>query len=162
MAYHPLTQRIQQLLTDHHCWFETFEHQPVLTSEDAAKLRHGYTLDQGAKALLLRIKKTGGEKFFTMVVIPGSAKFDGSKVKALFAAKDIRFATPEEVSAITDGVVPGGVPPFGNLFGLSVTVDPTLLKQEKMVFNAGDRSFSIAMKTADYQKVVAPTIASVV
>ena len=65
------------------------------------------------------------------------------------------------MAQLTNGVQPGGVPPFGNLFGLEVVVDPQLLQNEKIVFNAGDRSFSVGMKSADYQRIVAPRIATI-
>lgn len=37
MDYHPLTKQITDLLTKNNYWFETFQHEPVLTSEEAAK-----------------------------------------------------------------------------------------------------------------------------
>lgn len=160
--YHPVVSQIRALLDANHCWYETFEHQPVRTSEEAGQIRHGYTLHQGAKALLVRIKITNTDKKFVMIVIPGDRRFDTDKVKALFAAKDIRFATEAEVSTLTGGVQPGGVPPFGTLFGLEVVVDSTLLQNSKIVFNAGDRRFSIAMTSADYQKLVQPQVAKLV
>ena len=42
-------------------WYETFENEPVRISEEASKLRTGYTIGQGAKAIIcdlsLRIKQ---------------------------------------------------------------------------------------------------------
>jgi prolyl-tRNA editing enzyme YbaK/EbsC (Cys-tRNA(Pro) deacylase) len=93
-----------------------------------------------------------------MLVCPGDKRFDNEKVKQIFNAKDVRFATEEEVAEITSGVQPGGVPPFGNLFDLEVVVDPRLLQNEKIVFNAGDRRFSVAMKSSDYVTLVQPKI----
>lgn len=162
MHYHPLTKKITQLLQQHNCWFETFEHQPVRTSEEAAQVRTGFSLEQGAKAILIRVKRSSSDKFFAMLVLPGNAKFDSPKVKDYFAAKDIRFATETEVLEITDGVQPGGVPPFGNLFGLEVVVDPSLLQHQKIIFNAGDRSFSVGMLAEDYVRLVQPKITSFV
>ena len=162
MTYHKTTSTILDLLKSHGVWFETFEHQQVRTSEEAAKIRHGYALSQGAKAMLVRVKNTNTDKRFLMLVVPGNIRFDTAKVKQLLTAKDIRFATEEEVATITDGIEPGGLPPFGNLFGLEVIVDPSLLKNEKIVFNAGDRSFSIAMKSADYQMIVSPRVETIV
>lgn len=158
MSYHPLTKTITDLLTKHDAWFETFEHQPVRTSEEAAKLRDGYSLQQGAKAIIARIKFSQADKKFIMLVLPGDRRFDKHKVLQYFSAKDIRFATEEEVAQITQGVQVGGVPPFGNLFNLEVVVDPSLFQNEKIIFNAGDRSFSIGMKSMDYQKIVSPTV----
>lgn len=157
MEYHITVSKIVNLLKENGLWFETFGHEPVHTSEEAAKIRDGYTLKQGAKALIVRVKITR-EKYFAMLVIPGDAKFSSEKVKKLLSAKDIRFATEIEVNEITGGIQTGGVPPFGNLFGLRVIVDQSLFSNEKIVFNAGDRSFSVAMKSADYKTLVKPEI----
>jgi len=144
--YHPVVSQIINLLEKDHFWFETFEHKPVRTSEEAVKIRDGYSLHQGAKALIVRVKISNTLKRFTMLVFPGDARFDAEKVKQLFKARDVRLASEEEVFKITHGVKLGGVPPFGNLFRLQVVADPVLLQNEKIVFNAGDQSFSIGMK----------------
>lgn len=165
-TYHKTVARIIELLEAHACAFETFEHAAVRTSEEAAAVRPEYTITQGAKALIVRIKTKNtdpaNEKQFVQIVVPGDKKFDPKKARAALDAKDIRFATEEEVSNITDGVVPGGVPPFGNLFGLPVYADASLLAQEELIFNAGDRRFSIAMRTDAYQRVVEPHIVEIV
>ena len=41
MTYHPVVEKIKDLLTQRGAWFETFEHAPVRTSEEAAKVRTG-------------------------------------------------------------------------------------------------------------------------
>jgi Ala-tRNA(Pro) deacylase len=156
MEYHPVVGKITELLTHEDCWFETFEHEPVRTSEEAAAVRTGYTIDQGAKALIVRAKHPAHGKQFVMFVLPGSARFDSAKVKSLFGFTDLRFATEAEVAEITSGVLPGGVPPLGTLFGLPVYADTTLLTNERIIFNAGDRRFSVAMQVVDYLRLVAP------
>lgn len=158
---HPIHQQITDLLRQHDCWFEEFEHQPVRTSEEAAKLRDGYTLQQGAKAIIIRAKVPNTGKKFVMLVMPGDRKFDSPKVKLVLRAKDIRFATEDEVEELTKGVKPGGVPPFGNLFNLEVISDKTLYGNEKIVFNAG-RTTSIGMKSADYKKLVQPVVSDII
>jgi len=160
--YHPVVSKIVNLLEKNGVWFDVFEHEPVRTSEEAAMIRTGYELHQGAKALIVRVKISNTEKKFVMLVCPGNTRFDNDKVKQYFGAKDIRFATEEEVSTITAGVQPGGVPPFGNLFELEAVVDPTLLQNEKIIFNAGDRGFSIGMKSVDYMTIVGPKVENIV
>lgn len=161
MDYHPVVNKIKELLQKNNCWFETFEHQPVKTSEEAAKIRTGYSLKQGAKAMIIRVKNNEIDKKFVMLVLPGDLKFDNNKVKQTLQVKDTRFATPEEINQITDGVQIGGVPPFGNLFNIEVIADPKLLENEKIVFNAGDRRYSIVMKSEDYMKIVNPKVESI-
>jgi Ala-tRNA(Pro) deacylase len=154
---HPIHQQITDLLRRHNCWFEEFQHEQVRTSEEAAKTRPGYTLQQGAKAIIVRVKVPNESKKFVMLVMPADQKFDSGKVKQALHAKDIRFATEDEVEEITNGVKPGGVPPFGNLFGLEVVSDKSLYDNEKIVFNAG-RTSSIAMRSVDYKTLVKPNI----
>ncbi len=158
MEYHPVVGRIINLLSENHCAFETFEHAPVRTSAEAAKVRTGYTLHQGAKALIIKVKTSKADGRFVMLVIPGDLKFDNNKVKQALSVKDTRFATEEEVAAITGGVQVGGVPPFGNLFSLETIADPKIFASERIIFNAGDRSFSVGMKSGDYKLVVNPEV----
>ncbi|MEK7645767.1 MAG: YbaK/EbsC family protein [Patescibacteria group bacterium] len=158
MEYDPIVEKIKNLLTENSCWFETFEHAPVRTSEEASKIRTGYSIEQGAKSIIARVKESGKGKRFVMFVLSGDKKFDEEKIKNQFGLTDIRFATEEEVKNLTGGVLPGGVPPFGNLFNFEVYADTDLLKNEKIVFNAGDKSFSIAMKSRDYIKLIKPIV----
>lgn len=155
MGYHRTVTDILNLLKETGCWFETFEHEPVVTSQEAAKIRHGYSISQGAKAIIVKMTP---KPEFVMLVLPGDKKFKGSKVKKLLGVRELRFATPIEISELTGGIQIGGIPPFGNLFGIRVFAEKTLLQNEKIIFNAGDRSFSIAMKAEDYLKVVKPVI----
>ena len=161
MDYHPVVGKIKELIGKNQLWCESFEHEPVRTSEEAAKTRIGYSLKQGAKAMIIRAKNNENDKKFVMLVFPADLKFDNNKVKAALQVKDIRFATPEEITQITGGVEIGGVPPFGNLFDIQVFADPKLFLNEKIVFNAGDRRYSIAMKSKDYQKIVNPKVSKI-
>lgn len=160
MNYHPVSEKIKKLLEDNQMWFERFEHQPVRTSKEASQVRPNYSLSQGGKALIVRLKKDG-EKTFAMIVVPGDKRFDVKAARKVLGASDIRFASEEEVDEITGGVVPGGVPPFGTIFGIPVYADRHIFLDEKMIFNAGDRSVSIGMKTEDYNTLVAPHIVDI-
>lgn len=160
MAYHPLVNQIIGLLTLRGLWFETFSHPPVRTSEEAAKVRTGYSFHQGTKALIVKIKdKTTTNN--AMLVIPGDRKFDPRLVRLLFNSGSVSFSPPQEIAKITGDVLPGGIPPFGNLFHLNVYLDPEVLENEKIIFNAGDRSFSVAMYSADYLELVQPKIVKI-
>lgn len=162
MEFHPLVARIKDLLEQNHIWFDYFEHEPVRTSQEAAKIRTGYEIHQGAKALILKSKDFNNNSRFVMLVIPGDLRLNNAKAKQLLKAKDLRFATEQEVFDITNGVQLGGVPPFGNLFGIDVFVAPQVLENEKIIFNAGDKRVSIATKSEDYKSLVNPTIADII
>jgi Ala-tRNA(Pro) deacylase len=161
--YHPVTEQIQEFLREHGIRFKTFEHAPVRTSAEAQALRPEYKLSQGAKALIIGHRSKAidnSEKKFTMFVMPADRRLDGSKAKDILKTKKFSFATEEEVLQVTSGVQPGGVPPFGNLFNIPLYVDPTLFENEEIIFNAGDKSFSLSMKAEDYKKAVSSEVVS--
>ena len=100
-----------------------------MTSKQAAEIR-GATLASGAKAMLLKDnsgKQTSAEDrlLFTLAVMSASKKFSWKLVKKVLKAKNIRFATVEEVKSVT-GCFPGAVPPFGSTFGVQTIVDESL------------------------------------
>lgn len=92
-----------------------------------------------------------------MCVLPGNRKVDLEKMRALLGEKRLSLATPEEVLHVT-GCVIGSVPPFGNLFGIPVYVDRSLLHNSEIAFNAGMLTRSIVMKTEDYVRSVQPIV----
>jgi prolyl-tRNA editing enzyme YbaK/EbsC (Cys-tRNA(Pro) deacylase) len=160
MEIHKTVLTIENILKEKGFWYEKFEHEEVRTSKEASEVRDGYTLSQGAKALIVRVKQEGVKKF-VMIVVPGDKKFDTKRAKEILKTKDIRFASEEEVVEITEGVLPGGVPPFGNIFGLEVYVDSKVFDEDKIIFNAGDKKISIGMMSSDYKGTVNPKIVSI-
>ncbi len=142
--------------------YKEFRHKPVRTSEEADAVRPDFSVAQGAKALIIKVRKKERTKEYVMLVVPGDKRFDSKKVKKLLGCSSFSFASPEEVIQITNGVKPGGVPPFGNLFGIKVYVDKLLSSNDEIIFNAGDRRISIAIKYEDYLQLVKPEVVEIV
>jgi Ala-tRNA(Pro) deacylase len=146
-------EKIISFLKQHNVVFEEIEHEPVYTSEQAAKVR-GMSLSSGAKSLLLK-----AENDFVLVILPGDKRLDSKLLKSYLSVKNIRFATPEEVEHIM-GCQIGACYPFGNLIGIRTFVDKSLTDCKEIFFNPGVHDKSIKMKLIDYQAVVQPEIAS--
>src|SRR5271166_6610835 len=108
--------RVESLLHEHGITFQVLRHEPVHTSEEAARVR-GTPLASGAKALIVK-----GEDGFVMFVVPANRKLDSHAVRRVKGWKKMRFATREEVLELT-GLTPGSIPPFGSLFNLSTHCD---------------------------------------
>ena len=160
-ALHPMTDQIKTLLNERGLWHEEFHHDAVTTSVEAAATRPGYSLHQGAKALVMRCKPRGKPKQFILCVLPADMTLDNKQAKTALDAKDLRFATDEEVATITADILPGAIPPFGNLFDLPVVMDLGFDDVDTICFNAGDRRFSIGMKLVDYLAIVTPLRAQI-
>ena len=144
-------ERVESLLKQHEVAFRVLRHEPVYTSEEAAKVR-GTPLASGAKALICK-----GEQDFVMFVVPADRKLDSHAVRRAKGWRKLRFATREEVLELT-GLTPGSIPPFGSLFGLSVLCDERLGSNETINFNAGDHSISVSMAYVDYLGVENPEL----
>lgn len=146
-------KKIIILLKERAIDYQEFEHEPVLTSEQAAQAR-GTAIGQGAKALVMM-----ADSLPIMLVISAAYKIDTKKFKHLFNIEDLKMATPEEVEKIT-GTKVGAVPPFGNLFSLPTYVEETLGVNKKIAFNAGLHTKSIEVSFKDYISIVKPQFGS--
>jgi Ala-tRNA(Pro) deacylase len=138
-----VTERLLTWLRERGARFRLMEHAPVFTSEEASRVR-GTPIEAGAKALVLQ-----ADDRVVHVVLPGHRRVDNARLRAVLGTRTLRFATPEELIALT-GCVPGAVPPFGNLFGLPVFLDEELAQREEMAFNAGGNAVSIVMRCDDF------------
>jgi Ala-tRNA(Pro) deacylase len=143
--------RVESLLKQYGINFEVLRHEPVYTSEEAARVR-GTPLASGAKALICK-----GDDTFVMFVLPANRKLDSHAVRRAKGWRKLRFATREEVLEMT-GLTPGSIPPFGSLFGLPTLCDERLADNEVINFNAGDHSISVSMGYADYVAVEKPVL----
>jgi Ala-tRNA(Pro) deacylase len=141
--------RLTELLDRHHVPYDVLRHDPVFTSEEAARIR-GTPLASGAKALIC---KTNGR--FVLFVMPADRRLDSKQVRKAFGLKGVRFATREEVYNLTT-LTPGAIPPMGQLFGLVTYCDNYLSAQPRINFNAGDHAVSVNMASADYLTVEKP------
>ena len=51
------------------------------------------------------------------------------------------------------------MPPFGNLFGLPVYVDPAVTKDESIYFNSGNHVQTVRIRYKDFERLVTPQVA---
>lgn len=125
-------------------------HGPTRTSEESAKAR-GEPLSVGGKALLVRL-----DDRFAVLVLRACDRLDGGKARRHFKSSGLRFATPAELKEVT-GLVPGSLPPFGRpLFALDLYVDPAVVANDRIAFNAGSLTDSLVVPTADWLRAAKP------
>jgi Ala-tRNA(Pro) deacylase len=145
--------RVEALLSSAGVPFKVLHHEPVFTSEEAARVR-GVELSSGAKALVCK-----ADEEFLVFVLPADRRLDSRGVRRKRGLRRLRFANREEVLKLT-GLMPGSIPPFGSLFGLATLCDERLGENESINFNAGDHSVSVRMLYADYLRVEGPELGS--
>ena len=123
---------------------------------------------------------------YALFVMSAAKQLDSKKImKELQLSKKhggIRFASKEELAQVTQGLVPGAVPPFGapiladtrptttttttttnsadTTTPTTITdlyVDTSILENERIAFNAGSLTDSIIMSVHDYLRISNPT-----
>lgn len=170
---------IRDLLDGRGVEYRYIVHEETPTSEDSARAR-GEDLSTGGKALVLRHrdapkKKKGDDddeedsssagggsssssSLFAVFVLSASRKLNSKAIRKEFGSKNVRFATKEELSDLTGGLVPGSVPPFGRpIIDMDLFVDASIIEEnEKIAFNCGSLTESIVMSREDYVDVAAP------
>jgi aspartyl-tRNA synthetase len=144
-------KEIIKLLEANKVRHELMEHEPVRTSEEAAKVR-GTKLGDAAKAMVLASKEYENKLY--MVVIPADRQLDLIKAEGIIG-ESLRVASAEEVESYT-GLQVGGIPPFGRLLKMDLFYDSALFTKESSVFNCGRKDRSVMMDTSDLIKLAQP------
>lgn len=146
-------ETIKTLLDERGITYALQHHEATPTSADSARVR-GMDLHTGAKALVMRGKKTNAHMLFVM---PADLRFDAAKAKALLG-EPVTFADdPETVT----GCVKGSVPPLGSVIGLKTYCDARLAENAEINFNAGSLTDSVTMRYADYVAIENPEIVDI-
>lgn len=147
-------EEICALLDTHGKQYDVTEHHAVFTCEDAAKAR-GVPLHQGAKALLLKV-----DAQYILVVMSAARKLDSNKLRSFLKVSRLRFATPDEVTSMMHCRI-GSCYPFGNIIGLPVYCDRSLLINDFISFNPGVHEKSLTMRLVDYLELVRPELVDI-
>ncbi|MCL5946850.1 MAG: hypothetical protein M1298_02365 [Chloroflexi bacterium] len=144
-----ILQKLLALLTAHHADYQVLHHPPARTSEEAALIR-GTPMTMGAKALLFQ-----ADDHEILLVAQAHRRIETRRFKRQHHIRDLHLVSPE-ILLERYSLEIGAVPPFGSLLDVPTYVDNRLLALSKIVFNAGSRSTSVILATADYQAIEHP------
>lgn len=146
-------ERIIALLVDAGVPWERLEHEHAATAEAAAAMRKT-PLHIGGKSLLMKLDRGIG---LALLVVPGSRRVDNRALRQHLGLRRYRFATREELLALT-GLTPGCVPPFGRpVFDAPLYVDARLAAESEVAFSLGRHTASARMATRDWLAAARPT-----
>ena len=139
--------RIQQTLRDASIYFEHFIHEPVYTSEQAARVRKS-PLHNGVKAMVLET-----ERGLVIALLAADLKIDLKKFAETLKFKKVQLAKKELVLEKTNCEV-GSVPPFGFPSPLPTYIDESVFDHEEADFNIGLLTESVRVTTEDLRKIL--------
>ncbi len=145
-----ILQNIRALLDRHAVEYREAHHAPTRTSEQAAAAR-GEPIEIGGKAIVARV-----DAEFRLFVFSAALRIHSRAICKHFGATRFRFASPEELHERT-GLVPGCIPPFGRpILPLDLYVDTSILRNERIAFNAGSLTDSMIISRERYIEIARP------
>jgi Ala-tRNA(Pro) deacylase len=144
---------IKSLLDREHVKYVTIRHSPAFTAQEVAESAHipGRIM---AKTVMVEID---GE--LAMTVLPSNHRVIMDDLCALTGTEEVRIAREDEFCHVFPDCEPGAMPPFGNLYDLSVFVSPDLAEESEIAFNAGTHTEVIRMMFHDFDVLVKPRVA---
>ena len=145
-------RKLREFLDSHDIKYVTISHSPAYTAQQVAASAHipGKEL---AKTVMVRI-----DGKMAMAVLPASHHVDFDSLKVAAGATTVELATEAEFKNMFSECEIGAMPPFGNLYGMSVFSAVSLAEDEEIAFSAGSHSELIRLPYKDFERLVNPTV----
>ena len=146
----PVLRRLKEVFDRAKISYEVYNHPRAFTAQEIAATQH-ITGRAMAKVVMLNVDGS-----FIMAILPSNRMVNFDRAKAGLRATEVSLATEEQFAVLFPECEIGAMPPFGNLFGLPVYVDPALEKYESIFFNAGNHQHTVRLKYRDFKLLVKP------
>jgi Ala-tRNA(Pro) deacylase len=147
------SERLRRYLDQNGVRYTTFVHPPAFTAQDVAATAH---IPEWEMAKTVMVKLDGK---MVMAVLSATQTVVFDLLRDATGAGTAELAGEAEFASLFPGCERGAMPPFGNLYGVDVYVDPDLAADEEIAFNAGTFTEVIRMKYADFARLVRPRVA---
>jgi Ala-tRNA(Pro) deacylase len=147
-------KKLKEFLDANQVKYVTISHSAAYTAQEIAASAHipGKEL---AKTVMVKV-----DGKMAMAVLPASARVDLDLLKQAAGAASAELASEREFKDMFPGCETGGMPPFGNLYGMDVYVSPVLAEDEEIAFNAGSHTELVRLSYKDFARLVNPKVVS--
>lgn len=149
-------ERLITLLDQHKAQYRLIDHPAEGRTELVSPMR-GNRLEQAAKCMIIMAKLGRKTTRYILAVIAGNTRVDLNALKRLLGGTYVSFASPEIAEKLSGSVV-GTVLPFSFTPEMELIVDPGLLTNEEIYFNAARLDRSMALRTRDYVAITRPRV----
>lgn len=142
--------RLTEYLDAHSVKYVVISHSPAYTAQGIAGLAHipGKEL---AKTVIVKLDGS-----LAMAVLPAKFHVDLAALRRVANAKTAALASEDEFKDRFVECETGAMPPFGNLYGLTIFADESLEEDKEIAFNAGTHRELIRMSWEDYKRLAGP------
>lgn len=145
-------KKLKEFLDSNRVKYVTISHSAAYTAQEIAATAHV----PGKELAKTVIVKVDGK--MAMAVLPASFKVDLQHLKDAAGATSVELASEREFRDMFPGCETGGMPPFGNLYGMDVYVSARLAEDAEIAFNAGSHTELVKLGYKDFDRLVKPKV----
>lgn len=143
---------LKQFLDANRVKYVSIIHSPAYTAQEVAQ-----SVDmpgrEMAKVVIIELDGT-----MSMAVLPAIRKVVVQDVRDVTGCEDVKFASEAGFKDRFPDCEAGGMPPFGNLYGMDVYVSEELAANKEIAFNAGSHVEVIRVNYDDFERLVKPKV----
>ena len=147
-----LAKSLRDYLDQWEIKYITITHSRAYTAQEVAQSAH---IPGGMLAKTVMVVIDGA---MAMAVVPSNSRVRLDDLRDLTHTDDVRLAREDEFKGYFPDCEAGAMPPFGNLYDMSVYVSPRLEEEGEIAFNAGSHTEIIKMSWADFDRLVKPRV----
>lgn len=148
-------EKLKEFLDERGVKYVSIQHSPAYTAPEVAQSAHVAGADF-AKTVIVKID--GG---MAMIVVPAHRKIVLSDLRDLLLTDNVQLATENEFIGRFADCELGAMPPFGNLYDMTVYMENSLTNHSTIAFNAGSHREVIKMSTDDFLRLTDPVVMDV-
>jgi Cys-tRNA(Pro)/Cys-tRNA(Cys) deacylase len=116
----------------------------------------GYPLEVTVKTLVVELNP----RCYCLTLLPGHRELNLKKLASIFKVKRTALVDIKTAERLT-GYLVGGISPFGTRQRLMTAMESSILDNEQILINAGQRGAMIKIDPKDIVKVLECTVASI-
>lgn len=145
-------QQLKEFLDQAGVEYMCLPHPPAYTAQELA---HHVQIagDRVVKTVIIEL-----DGKMAMLVMPATWRVKWDRLSNILDTDFVDLADEQEFQDRFPDCEVGAMPPFGNLFDMSVYCSEALTNQPELAFAAGSHTESIHMKTVDFLDLVHPVV----
>ncbi len=145
-------ERLEAYLREHQVPFQLQHHAQTFSAQKIAESEHI------PNKIVAKTVIVWADDHMIALVLSAADRADLTQVQNALRAKEVYQAHEREFADTFPDCEVGTMPPFGNLYGISVYVEKHLAEQETMVFPVGTYTDTMSLKYADFERLVQPKV----
>ena len=124
--------------------YEVVKYEHEEKGAEFAARATGYALERTVKTLVVELER----RRYCLALLPGHRELDLKKLAALCGAKRSAMVDIKTAERLT-GYLVGGISPFGTQQRLKTLMEESILANEEILINAGQRGVMLKMAPGD-------------